>query len=74
MLPLTTNSDALLLAKATPVAAAPPVLVSVTDLVPLVAPTVTVPKESEAGEAPSAATAAAVPVPDMATVTAEPPV
>ena len=73
VLPLTTNSVALLLAKATPVAAAPPVLVTLTDWLPLVAPTVTVPNASEAGVAFNTATGAAVPVPDIATVTGEAP-
>ncbi len=73
LLPLTTNSLALLLTKAMPVACAPPVLVTLTACVALDAPTVTLPNASEVGVAPRLAVAAAVPVPDIAINTGDPP-
>lgn len=68
------NFTASLLATPRPVALAPPVLEIVTAFAAAVVPTVMLPNASEPGAAWTFGVAGAVPVPDMKTVTAEPPV
>ena len=71
---LTTNSAALPLDMLMLLAVAPPVLLTVTVCGALDDPAVTLPNESDAGDADRFGVAAAVPVPLIATWAGEPPV
>jgi hypothetical protein len=64
VLPLTRNSALLLFASDKPVAAPPPVFLTVMAIAALVWPTVTVPKAASGGAADRLALGAAIPVPD----------
>ena len=72
VLPITTNSVALLLLSAMPLAAAPPGFEMVTAMAALVWPTVMLPNASTGGDACRFAVGAAPPLPDSAIETLTP--